>query len=78
MWKLVPRLKSANVIGTKWVLKNKSNEDGVVIRNIARMVAQGYSQVEGVDFHETFALVSRLEAIHLLFGVACLLKFKLY
>src|ERR1044072_4784439 len=48
------------------------------IRNKARLVAQGYTQVEGVDFDETFALVARLESIRLLLGVACLLKFRLY
>ena len=44
-----------NVIGTKWIFKNKQDENGVIIRNKARLVAQGYSQVEGLDFGETFA-----------------------
>ena len=47
-------------------------------RNIARLVAQGYIQIEGVDFDETFAPVARLESIRLLLGVACMLKFKLF
>ena len=42
-----------NIIGTKWVLKNKQDEHGVVIRNKERLVAQGYTQVEGLDFEET-------------------------
>jgi hypothetical protein len=41
-------------------------------------VAQGYTQIEGLDFEETFAPVARLESIRLLLGVACILKFKLY
>ena len=57
---------------------NKSDEQGVVTKNKARLVAQGYTQVEGVDFDETFAHVARLESIRLLLGVACILKFKLF
>ncbi|MCH94711.1 gag-pol polyprotein, partial [Trifolium medium] len=49
-----------------------------ITRNKARLVAQGYTQVEGVDFDETFAPVARLESIRLLLGVACILKFKLF
>ena len=67
-----------NVIGTKWVYKNKSDENGTITRNKARLVAQGYTQIEGLDFDETFAPVARLESIRLLLGVACILKFKLY
>ncbi|GAU51065.1 hypothetical protein TSUD_411780 [Trifolium subterraneum] len=78
VWDLVPRPKGLNVIGTKWVYKNKSDENGTITRNKARLVAQGYTQVEGLDFDETFALVARLESIRLLLGVACILKFKLF
>jgi hypothetical protein len=78
VWDLVPRPEGINVIGTKWVFKNKSDEKGVVTRNKARLVAQGYTQIEGVDFDETFAPVARLESIRLLLGIACILKFKLY
>ncbi|KAK1619425.1 hypothetical protein QYE76_024942 [Lolium multiflorum] len=56
VWTLMKRPDHfRNVIGTKWVFKNKQDEHGTVIRNKARLVAQGYSQVEGVDFGETFA-----------------------
>src|ERR1044072_6751740 len=78
VWNLVPRPKGVNVIGTKWIFKNKSDEVGNVTRNKARLVAQGYTQVEGVDFDETFAPVARLESIRLLLGVAYLMKFRLY
>ncbi|KAL5574403.1 hypothetical protein UlMin_024000 [Ulmus minor] len=50
VWELVPRPDHANVVGTKWIFRNKSDEQGIVIRNKARLVAQGYSQVEGIDF----------------------------
>ena len=78
VWKLVPRPKGVNVIGTKWIFKNKSDEHGTVIRNKSRLVAQGYTQVEGVDFDETFALVARLESIRILLAIASHLNFKLY
>jgi hypothetical protein len=67
-----------NVIGTKWVYKNKSDKNGIVTRNKESLVAQGYTQVEGLNFDETFAPVARLESIRLLLGVACILKFKLF
>lgn len=63
MWQLVPRSYHTNVIGTKWVFKNKTDESGNVVRNKARIVAQGYTQVEGIDFDETFVPVARLESI---------------
>ena len=64
VWSLVKRpTKEHNVIGTKWIFKNKQDEYGVIIRNKARLAAQGYSQVEGLDFDETFAPVARLESI---------------
>jgi hypothetical protein len=67
-----------NVIGTKWVLKNKQGEDGEILRNKARLVAQGFSQVEGLDFGETFAPVARFEAIRILLAFAASKGFKLY
>jgi len=66
------------VIGTKWIFKNKFDKHGIVIRNKSRLVAQGYTQVEGVDFDETFALVIRLESIRIPLAIACHLNFKLY
>jgi hypothetical protein len=60
VWHLVTR-PNQNVVGTKWVFRNKQDEHGVVTRNKARLVAKGYSQVEGLDFDETYALVARLE-----------------
>jgi hypothetical protein len=56
-WELVPRPKNKNVIDTKWVFRNKLNEDGHVTRNKARLVCKGYTQVEGIDFEEKFSIV---------------------
>ena len=78
VWTLVPRPKSTNVVGTKWIYRNKSYEDGNIVRNKARLVAQGYSQIKGIDFEETFAPVARLESIRLLLSIACVHKFKLH
>ena len=50
VWDLVPKPKGFNIIGTKWVFRNKLNEQGEVFRNKARLVAQGYSQQEGIDY----------------------------
>ncbi|RDD63978.1 hypothetical protein DU478_22630, partial [Thalassococcus profundi] len=63
VWYLVPRPKDKNVIGTKWIFKNKSDEHGNIIRNKARLVPQGYTQIEGIDYDETFTPVARLESI---------------
>ncbi|WVZ70450.1 hypothetical protein U9M48_019119 [Paspalum notatum var. saurae] len=64
-------------IGTKWVFKNKQGEDGMVVRNKARLVAQGFCQKEGIDYEETFAPVARLEAIRILLAFAASKGFKL-
>jgi len=61
VWELVERPKDHNVIGTKWVFRNKQDQDGIVIRNNARLVVEGYTQIEGLDFGETYAPVARLE-----------------
>jgi hypothetical protein len=67
-----------NVIETRWISKNKWREDGEVVRNKTRLIAQGFGQVEGVDFGETFAHVARLETIRILLPFATSKGFKLY
>ena len=76
VWKLVPRPKGVNMIGTKWM--NKSDEHDTVIRNKSRHVTQSYTQVEGIDFDETFSPGARLESIRILLAIASHLNFKLY
>ena len=67
-----------NVIGTKWVFCNKQDEHGVVTRNKARLVAQGFTQIEGLYFGETYSPVARLESIRILLAYAAHHDFKLY
>jgi hypothetical protein len=78
VWTLVPHLAEQNIISTTWIFKNKTDEHGTVVRNKARLVAQGYTQIEGVDFDETFAPVAKLESIRIPLSIACHLGFKLY
>ena len=66
------------MIGTKWVYRNKLDEDGIVTRNKARLVAKGYSQQEGIDYDETYAPVARLEAIRMFLAFAAHSNFKVY
>jgi hypothetical protein len=77
-WELVQRPKNKNVIDTKWVFRNKLNEDGQVTRNKARLVCKRYTQVEGIDFEETFSPVARMEAIQLFLAYACSKNIKVY
>jgi len=78
VWELVPRPSTQSVIGTKWVFRNKRDEHGVIVRNKARLVAQGYNQEEGIDYEETFAPVARLESIRMLLAFASHKEFILY
>ncbi|GJW87264.1 retrovirus-related pol polyprotein from transposon TNT 1-94 [Tanacetum coccineum] len=75
---LVPYSMDMTIIGTKWVFRNKLDENDVVSRNKARLVAQGCNQQEGIDYDETYAPVARLESIRILLAYACVLDFKLF
>ncbi|WVZ90066.1 LOW QUALITY PROTEIN: hypothetical protein U9M48_036398 [Paspalum notatum var. saurae] len=77
VWYLVEPPQNCRPIGTKWVFKNKQGEDGMVVRNKARLVAQSFCQKEGIDYKETFAPVARLEAIRILLAFAASKGFKL-
>ena len=78
VWKLIPRLSDQSVIGTKWVFRNKVDEHGVIVRNKARLVAQGFNQEESIDYEETFSPAARLESIRMLLAYACYKDFILY
>ncbi|KAJ9548151.1 LOW QUALITY PROTEIN: hypothetical protein OSB04_020694 [Centaurea solstitialis] len=78
VWTLVHKPSRKTIIGLKWVFRNKLDEHGIVIRNKARLVAQGYRQEEGIDYDETFAPVARLEAIRLFLAYAAHMNFQVY
>ncbi|GKB93527.1 putative ribonuclease H-like domain-containing protein [Tanacetum coccineum] len=65
VWTLVDLPYGKRSVGTKWVYRYKKDERGIVIKNKARLVAQGYIQEEGIDYDEVFVLVARIEAIRL-------------
>ncbi|GJV42887.1 putative ribonuclease H-like domain-containing protein [Tanacetum coccineum] len=78
VWVLVDLPKGQRAIGTKWVYRNKKDERGIVIRNKARLVAQGHTQEEGIDYDEVFAPVARIEAIRIFLAYASFMGFTVY
>nr|GEX24534.1 putative ribonuclease H-like domain-containing protein [Tanacetum cinerariifolium] len=78
VWTLVDYPKGVRPIGTKWVLKNKKDEIGIIIRNKARLVVQGHTQEEGIDYDEVFTHVARIEAIILFLAYASFMGFIVY
>ncbi|KAJ9546579.1 hypothetical protein OSB04_019122 [Centaurea solstitialis] len=78
VWTLVHKPSRKTIIGLKWVFRNKLDENGIVIRNKARLVAQGYRQEEGIDYDDTFAPVARLEAIRVFLAYAAHMKFQVF
>ncbi|KAK1432245.1 hypothetical protein QVD17_09140 [Tagetes erecta] len=78
VWELVDLPPNKCPIGTKWVFRNKPDDRGVVIRNKARLVVQGFAQEEGIDYTEVFAPVARLEAIRIFLAHAANKNFKVY
>ena len=78
MWTLVSKPIDQNVVGTRWVFKNKLNVDGKIVRNKVRLVTKWYIQEFGVDFEESYAPIARLEIVRLLLAYAASHKIKLY
>ncbi|GJY77277.1 putative ribonuclease H-like domain-containing protein [Tanacetum coccineum] len=78
IWILVDLPYGKKAIGTKWVYRNKKDERGVVVRNKARLVAQGHRQEEGIDYDEVFAPVARIEAIRIFLAFASYMGFIVY
>ncbi|GJT76362.1 copia protein [Tanacetum coccineum] len=78
VWTLMDLPNSKRAIGTKWVYRNNKDERGIVIKNNARLVVQGYTQEEGIDYDEVFALVARIEAIRLFLAYASFKDFMVY
>ena len=77
-WRLVDPPKNKDVIGLKWVIKRKYNEDGTVQKHRARLVANGYSQQPEIDFTETFAPVVRMETIRSVLAIAAQFQLPVY
>ena len=77
-WELVPRPKDKNVIGAKWIFRNKHDKNGKISRKKARLICKDYAQIEGVDFDETFAPVARIEAIRIFLAYSAFKGFKMY
>ncbi|GKE11943.1 putative ribonuclease H-like domain-containing protein [Tanacetum coccineum] len=78
VWTLVDLPNGKRAIGTKWVYRNKKGERGIVINNKARLVAQGYTQEEGIDYDKVFAPVARIEAVRLFLAYASFKDFVVY
>nr|GEV03883.1 retrovirus-related Pol polyprotein from transposon TNT 1-94 [Tanacetum cinerariifolium] len=78
VWVLVELPHTKRDVGTKWVFRNKKDERGIVVRNKARLVAQGHTQEEGIDYEEVFALVVRIKAIRLFLAYASFMGFMVY
>ncbi|GKC08167.1 retrovirus-related pol polyprotein from transposon TNT 1-94 [Tanacetum coccineum] len=78
VWNLVPLPYGKIAIGSKWVFRNKKDEHGTTTKNKARLVAQGYSQEEGIDYDQTFASLAKMEAIKIFLAFATYMNFKVY
>ncbi|GKB23307.1 putative ribonuclease H-like domain-containing protein, partial [Tanacetum coccineum] len=78
VWILVDLPSGKKAIGTKWVFRNKRDERSIVVKNKARLVAQGFRQEEGIDYDEVFAPVARIEAIRLFLAFASFMGFPVY
>nr|GEV75006.1 copia protein [Tanacetum cinerariifolium] len=78
VWTLVPLPYGKIAIGSKWVFKNKKYEHGTTTKNKTRLVTQGYSQEEGIEYDETFTPVARMEAIRIFLAFATSMNFKVY
>ncbi|GKF17196.1 retrovirus-related pol polyprotein from transposon TNT 1-94, partial [Tanacetum coccineum] len=75
---IVPLFYRKIAIGSKWVFKNKKDEHGIVTKNKSRLVAQGYSQEEGINYDETFEIVARMEAIRIFLAYATYMNFIVF
>ena len=78
VWNLVDRLKNYPIIGTKWVFRNKLDENGFVTRNKVRLIAKGYMQKEGIDYDETFSPVAMQKSIRILLSIAAALDYEIW
>ncbi|GKB49740.1 retrovirus-related pol polyprotein from transposon TNT 1-94 [Tanacetum coccineum] len=78
VWELVDKPFGKTVIKLKWLCKNKKDKDNTVIRNKVRLVAKGYAQEEGIDFEESFAPVTRSDAVRIFVAYVAHRSFLIY
>ncbi|GJS37613.1 putative ribonuclease H-like domain-containing protein [Tanacetum coccineum] len=78
VWRLVDLPKGKHAIGTKWANRNKKDKRGIVVRKKVRLVAQGYTQEEGIDYDEVFAPIAKIKAIRLFLAYASFMGFIMY
>jgi hypothetical protein len=78
VWDIVPRLKGKYIVNSKWIYKIKHATDGSVEKYKARFVARGFSQVEGIDYEETFSPVSRYTSIRTIISLSTSMGWRLH
>jgi hypothetical protein len=78
VWEVVPRLVGKSVVTSRWLYKTKYAADGNVEKHKARFVAWGFSQIEGVDYHETFAPVARYTSIKSIIVIAVEMGWRIH
>ena len=78
VWDVVPRLEGNSIVTSKWIYKIKHDADGNIEKYKARFVACGFSQKEGIDYEETFALAARYTSIGSVLALAIVMKWKIH
>ncbi|MBW0537486.1 hypothetical protein O181_077201 [Austropuccinia psidii MF-1] len=78
VWQVVPLLQEANLLGSSWVFREKEDHTGKVVRYKARLCVQGFSQIEGIDYNETYALTGRLASLRFLLSYCAINDFELH
>jgi hypothetical protein len=78
VWDIVPRSKEKSVVSSKWIFKIKHVADGSIEKFKAMFVARGFSQIEGVDYEETFSLVARYASIRVVISIASVIGWRIH
>ena len=78
VWDAVPRPKDKSVVSSQWIYKVKQAVDGSVEKHKARFVARGFSQVEGIDYDETFASVESYSSIRSMLALSTQMGWKIH
>ena len=77
-WTLVPRPSNSNIVSCKWLFTKKCDAHGTPIRFKARLVARGFSQIPGIDYHETFSPTLRITSFRLLLAMTAYLNLEVH